>query len=81
MACEHERTLMISSKVSDTLYLDIGERGPGKAPELTHQGYVPRDLGLGGTDYLELEVCLACKVVLDLADADKIRAAIIALRR
>ena len=50
--CGSERILSISAKCSDCCNLQfMGEE---------HQGYVPSDLSIGGGDYIELDICLAC---------------------
>jgi len=51
-ACCSTRLLSVSSKVSDRCYVDSNEN--------EHRGYVPRDIGLDGGDYLAFEYCLNC---------------------
>lgn len=68
MDCEHDNVLRISAKVSDRCYLDF--------KDLSFLGYVPRNLGLGGGDFLDMEICLACKRVLGLAGAETVRQAL-----
>lgn len=46
--------LTVSGKVSDMC--TVGLYGAGGKHILTHNGYVPRDLGIGGGDYIELEI-------------------------
>lgn len=50
--CKSDRLLSVSGKVSDMGFFSVGER--------EHDGYVPRDLGVGGGDYIEFTFCLEC---------------------
>ena len=43
---------MCSAKCSDMFNCNIGNR--------EHNGYVPKDIGLGGSDYVEIDYCLEC---------------------
>lgn len=67
-ACLHPRRLSLSAKCSDMCSI--------RYPDGTKsEGYVPTALGIGGGDYLELEICVDCKVVVGFPDADAIEAA------
>lgn len=50
--CGSDRILSISAKCSDLCSASFGE--------LEHDGYVPIIEGLGGGDYLDIEVCVEC---------------------
>lgn len=50
--CNSERIASVGGKCSDLFSASIGGA--------EHDGYVPRDLGIGGGDYVELEYCLDC---------------------
>jgi hypothetical protein len=50
--CGSERILSVSGKVSDMCDVHIGD--------ISHDGYVPSGLNIGGGDYLEFSVCLDC---------------------
>ena len=51
-SCKSERILRVNGKVSDMGSYRIGD----------HQlhDYAPRDMGIGGGDYIKFEVCLQC---------------------
>jgi hypothetical protein len=51
-SCSSNRLLSINGKVSDMFSADF--------KNVDYQGYVPHDLGIGGGDYIELEICLDC---------------------
>jgi hypothetical protein len=65
--CTHERTLRLSAKCSDMCHVYWPN-------DQDTDGYAPSIDGLGGGDYVEFSVCIDCKVVLGLADADAILA-------
>jgi hypothetical protein len=50
--CQSERILSVGGKVADLGSFSIGER--------EMEGYVPYNLGIGGGDYIDFEVCLEC---------------------
>ena len=50
--CESKRIASIGAKCSDMCMVTLGER--------EHHGYVPQDMGIGGGDYIEIELCLDC---------------------
>lgn len=50
--CSSERIVKISGKTSDMCSAQIGKA--------EHDGYVPRDIGIGGGDYLGFKYCLDC---------------------
>jgi len=54
--CNSKRVAGIGSKSSDCNSISINA-----SPEcLNHDGYVPRDMGIGGGDYIEFDYCLDC---------------------
>lgn len=50
--CGSTRIVRAGGKVSDMFGARIGEHD--------HEGYVPRDLGIGSGDYMELDYCADC---------------------
>lgn len=50
--CSSERIMSISGKCSDMCSVQINDK--------EHDGYVPRDLGIGGGDYIDLSICADC---------------------
>jgi hypothetical protein len=52
--CNSSRVASFSAKCSDLSSYSIGD---GKQ---TEPDYVPRDLGIGGGDYVEFRYCLDC---------------------
>jgi hypothetical protein len=42
----------INAKCKDLCFVDIGGQ--------EHDGYVPSDMGIGGGDYVEIDLCLNC---------------------
>lgn len=50
--CESPRVLSASGKCSDRFGCDLGN--------VSHDGYVPEDMGIGGGDYLAIDFCLNC---------------------
>lgn len=50
--CKSARVAMLNGKCSDMCSVNIGDR--------EHEGYVPRELGVGGGDYVDLSWCLDC---------------------
>jgi hypothetical protein len=50
--CKSERILSVSGKCSDIGSVSIGSQ--------KKEGYVPYDMGIGGGDYIEFNVCLDC---------------------
>jgi len=59
--CNHERTFSIGAKASGRFNWcwPNGEDGDGYAPDIT---------SLCGGDYMNLTICIDCKVVIGLAD-------------
>jgi hypothetical protein len=51
-SCNSERILVVSAKCSDCCSYSFQEKDK--------DGYVPSGLNIGGGDYLEFAVCLAC---------------------
>ena len=50
--CGSDRVISASAKCSDLCFVSYkGNK---------HDGYVPSDMGIGGGDYLEIELCLEC---------------------
>ena len=50
--CDGARLCYVRVKSSDQNILDL--------PHASHQGYVPRDMNIGGDDYLRMIYCLDC---------------------
>ena len=50
--CTDSRILEIGGKCSDLCWACY--------QDVEHEGYVPSGLNIGGGDYLEVEICLAC---------------------
>ena len=50
--CNSERTAEVGGKCSDLCGVSIGD--------YSHDGYVPRDMGIGGGDYISFDYCLDC---------------------
>jgi hypothetical protein len=50
--CGSERVAEISGKCSDMSWARVGDK--------EHDGYVPSDMGIGGSDYIEFNYCLDC---------------------
>lgn len=50
--CKSPRVASIGSKSSDLNVVSIGDA--------EKEGYVPRDMGIGGGDYIEFKWCLDC---------------------
>jgi len=66
--CQSKRLAEVSGKCSDMCSAQIGT--------IEVSGYIPRDLGVGGGDYLEITYCLDCgqlqgKFPLPLANIEK----------
>jgi hypothetical protein len=55
--CESDRIISINAKVSDLFVIKYNKK--------EHDGYVPHDIGLGGGDNLEFDLCLECGQVQD----------------
>lgn len=51
--CHSERLIGISAKCDDRFIADAGDAGQ-------YEGYVPRDLGIGGGDYIAFTYCSLC---------------------
>jgi hypothetical protein len=52
--CGSERILFAQGKCSDLCFARIGNSSK------EHDGYVPKGLGIGGGDEIEVDVCLDC---------------------
>ena len=50
--CGSDRTASMSAKCSDCCFVKIGSG--------EKSGYVPRDMGIGGGDYVKFHWCLDC---------------------
>jgi hypothetical protein len=61
--CKHERVFSAGGHASDR----HSWHGPG---DVEGVGYMPRGLGLGGGDGLEIEVCIDCHKALGLSPAE-----------
>lgn len=56
-SCKSERVAFVSGKCSDCCFVTMP--GPN-GTDVDHDGYVPRDMGVGGGDYVEFHFCLSC---------------------
>ena len=59
--CSSDRLLTIGGKVSDMFNASF--------KTADYEGYVPHDLGVGGGDYIEVEICLDCGKVQGIEKA------------
>lgn len=50
--CDSKRILQVSAKSSDCCGVSLCG--------VSHDGYLPKDLGVGGGDYVEFRLCLDC---------------------
>lgn len=50
--CESKRVASVGGKTSDMCSVSIDGT--------LHDGYVPRDMNIGGGDYLDFELCFDC---------------------
>lgn len=50
--CNSDRVVNVNAKASDLFFVSIGEK--------EEDGYLPRDMGIGGGDYLDMSYCLDC---------------------
>jgi hypothetical protein len=57
LSCNSRRILSITAKCSDCFSASIGD--------IEIEGYVPCDLGIGGGDYIMLDLCLDCGKMQD----------------
>ena len=60
MMCEHKNKISVTSKCSDCCYLKFFH--DGRVGE--HEGYVPKNIGIGGGDYIEFDYCADCGMIL-----------------
>jgi hypothetical protein len=69
-SCDHNRTIMLGTKCSDRAWVQWpnGQQTEGYAPDIP---------GLCDDDYINMTVCIDCKTVIGLADADAILAAMV----
>ena len=51
-SCGSERILSVNAKCSDMFTAELNMNN--------YEGYVPYDLGIGGGDYIEFDLCLKC---------------------
>lgn len=50
--CGSDRIVLLDAKCSDMCNIQYGG--------LEHQGYVPKDFGIGSDDYIEMAICYYC---------------------
>ena len=50
--CGSKRIATVQAKSSDLNFISIGDK--------EHNGYVPKDMGIGEGDYIEFDYCLDC---------------------
>jgi len=55
--CGSQRIMRVSGKTSDMFSVNIPHL------DVNYNGYVPRDLQLGGGDYIGFTVCLDCGTI------------------
>jgi hypothetical protein len=55
--CGSDRIVSICGKTSDLCTVDF--KG------IEHDGYVPSDIGIGSSDYIEFDYCLCCGIIQD----------------
>jgi len=60
--CSSDRLLSVGGKTSDLFNAEFHNVG--------YEGYVPSDLGIGGSDYIEMEICLDCGKVQGILKAE-----------
>ena len=61
--CGSQRIATVNAKCNDMFSIEIEDCEEGKSTGLgkvEHQGYVPRDLGIGGGDFIKFSYCLDC---------------------
>ena len=51
-SCGSSRVAKINGKCNDCFHIGVGKK--------SHDGYVPRDIGIGGSDYISFSYCLDC---------------------
>jgi len=51
-SCDSSRVAVLTSKANDCHFLKLGNK--------EHVGYLPRGLGIGGGDYVDIKACLDC---------------------
>lgn len=54
--CDGPRVADLNAKCSDMCDVELGERSSGDHDN----GYCPRDMGIGGGDYVKFSWCLDC---------------------
>jgi hypothetical protein len=57
--CEHPIVIIVQAKCSDMCAVDVVD-GKTEVPLFEHDGYVPRNLGIGGGDYVSFDFCATC---------------------
>ena len=61
--CGSERIASFNAKCNDAFFVEIEDCEDGKSTgngKVEHFGYVPRDMSIGGGDYLKLKFCMDC---------------------
>jgi len=61
-SCGSDRILEISAKCNDMCIL--------RFQGVENDGYVPRDLPIGGGDYIEIDICLDCGIAQGIAESE-----------
>ena len=51
-SCNSKRIATVNGKTSDMCSVRVGNK--------EHNGYVPDDMGIGGSDYIDFKYCLDC---------------------
>lgn len=79
--CSSHRILSVQGKTSDrchtTLQVIPDPREEPQSTAVENDGYVPRGFGIGGGDYIEVEICLNCgqsqgTFPVELSDCEKV---------
>lgn len=55
--CGKDEIIKVNAKCSDLCFVQYKEH--------EKDGYVPEGLGIGGGDYIKIEICIACGQVQD----------------
>lgn len=55
--CNSDRVASVCGKTSDMCFFSIRDK--------SHDGYVPRGVGIGGGDYIDFSYCLNCGQIQD----------------
>jgi len=62
-SCDSERVAKVSGKCADLFGLEFRRKGKWRFKNIEIQGDVPKDIGIGGGDYMNFSYCLDCGVI------------------